>query len=256
MSEYCDLTGKVAVITGGSGGIGHAIAIGFAKHGADIVVTARTISKLEEVAKEIRSLGRKALAIASDVTDEQSVTNMVNQVMKTFPKIDILVNAAGMVNRKSAESISVAEFRQIIDFNTTGTFICCQAVGKVMIKQNGGKIINLSSIRSRFGTPVGAASYSTTKGAIDSLTRALACEWGKYNINVNAMAPSLILTELTRSLLADPAVLKSNTVRIPLGRMGELDDVVGPALFLATKASSFISGQIIPVDGGHSAGFM
>ena len=120
---------------------------------------------------------------------------MVNQVMKTFPRIDVLVNAAGIVNRKSAESVSVAEFRQVIDFNTVGTFICSQAVGRVMIKQNGGKIINLSSIRSRFGTPGGAISYSPSKGAIDSLTRALACEWGKYNIYVNALAPSLIVTD-------------------------------------------------------------
>ena len=112
MSEYCDLTGKVAVITGGSGGLGHAIAIGFAKHGADVVVTARTLSKLEGVAKEIQGLGRKSLAVVCDVTDEKSVADMVNQVMKTFPRIDILVNAAGIVNRKSAESVSVAEFRQ------------------------------------------------------------------------------------------------------------------------------------------------
>jgi NAD(P)-dependent dehydrogenase (short-subunit alcohol dehydrogenase family) len=256
MSEYFDLTGKVAVITGGAGGLGHVMAIGLAKHGADIVVVSRSQSKLDPVAAEIRALGRKAMAIAADVTDEKAVANMVEQVVKEFGKIDILVNGAGMALRKAADVLTVAEWKQVMELNTLGTFICCQAVARVMMKQKSGKIINLSSIRSRFGTSLGGVVYGPSKGAIDSLTRTLACEWGKYNIYVNAIAPSLILTELSKPMFADPIRLKANTERIPLGRMGELDDVVGPVVFLASKASSFVSGQIIPVDGGNSAGFM
>jgi len=256
MSELFDLTGKVAIVTGGSGGLGSAIAIALAKHGADVAVTARTLNKLEPVANEIRALGRKAIAISADVTDEQSVANMVDRVVKGFFRIDILVNAAGVANRKPAADIPVNEWQQVIDFNARGTFICCQAVGRVMIKQNSGKIINMSSLRGRFGTSLGGVAYGPSKGAVDSLTRTLACEWGKYNIYVNAVAPSLVLTELTRSLLSDPEQVKKNTARIPLGRMAELEDVIGPIVFLASKASNFVTGQIIHVDGGHSAGFM
>jgi NAD(P)-dependent dehydrogenase (short-subunit alcohol dehydrogenase family) len=256
MSELFDLTGKVALVTGGSGGIGSAIAVSLAKHGADVAVAARTLSKLEPVANEIRALGKKAMAISADVTDEQSVANMVDAVLTEFSRIDILVNAAGVANRKPAADIPVNEWQQVVDFNARGTFICCQAVGRVMIKQNGGKIINISSMRGRFGTSMGGVAYGPSKGAVDSLTRTLACEWGKYNIYVNAVAPSLVLTELTRSLLSDPAQVKRTTARIPLGRMAELEDVVGPVIFLASKASSFVSGQIIRVDGGNSAGFM
>ena len=256
MSELFDLAGKVAIVTGGSGGIGHAIAVSLAKHGADVVVTSRTLSKLEPVADEIRALGKKAMAISADVTDEHSVANMVNHVLKEFSHIDILVNAAGLALRKPAEDIPVNEWQQVIDFNARGTFICCQAVGRVMIKQSGGKIINLSSIRGRFGTSMGGVAYGPSKGAVDSLTRTLACEWGKYNIYVNAVAPSLVLTELTRFLLSDPEQVKKTTARIPLGRMAELEDIVGPTIFLASKASSFVTGQIIHVDGGNSAGFM
>ena len=256
MNDLFDLTGKVAIVVGGSGGIGHAIAVALARHGADVIVASRTLSKLEPVAGEIKALGRRSLAIAADVTDENSVVSMVERVVREFSRIDILVNAAGLTVRKSAEDISLKEWEQVIDFNARGVFICCQAVGKVMIKQHSGKIINVSSVRGRYGTPHSGVAYAPSKGAIDALTRTLACEWGKHNIYVNAIAPSLVLTDLSRKLLSNPEILKEITARVPLSRVAELDDITGPAIFLASKAANYMTRQILYLDGGTSAGVM
>lgn len=250
MADLFDLTGKVGIVTGGSGGIGRVLAIGLAKHGADVVVTSRTLAKLEPVAAEIQALGRKAKAIPCDVTSDRSVKDMVDRAVKEFSRIDILVNAAGINIRNSAEDIPVEDWQKVMDFNARGTFICCQAVGRVMIKQKSGKIVNLSSVRGRYGAPSGAIAYSPSKGAVDTLTRTLACEWAKYNILVNAVAPTLIETDLTRQALANPEFAKTMKARIPLGRWGFPEDVIGPTVFLAAKASDFVTGQIIYVDGG------
>lgn len=250
MTDLFDLTAKVGIVTGGAGGIGKALALGLAKHGADIVVTSRTLSKLEPVAAEIKAMGRRSLAVASDVTDERSVKAMVEQVVRAFSHIDILVNAAGINIRSSAEDIKIEDWQKVMDFNALGTFICCQAVGRVMIKQKSGKIVNVSSVRGRYGAPSGAIAYSPSKGAVDTLTRTLACEWAKYSILVNAVAPTLIETDLTRQALANPEFARTMKARIPLGRWGFPEDVVGPTVFLASKASDFVTGQIIYVDGG------
>jgi len=240
----------VAIITGGAGGIGKALALGLARHGADVVVTSRTLSKLEPVAADIKALGKKSLAVASDVTDERSIKAMVERVVQAFSHIDILVNAAGINIRNSAEDIPVEDWQKVMDFNARGTFICCQAVGRVMMKQNSGKIVNVSSVRGRYGALASGVAYCPSKGAVDSLTRTLACEWAKYNILVNAVAPTLIETDLTRQALANPEFAKTMRARIPLGRWGFPEDVVGPTVFLASKASDFVTGQIIYVDGG------
>jgi gluconate 5-dehydrogenase len=250
MADLFDLTGKVGIVTGGSGGIGRVLAIGLAKHGADVVVTSRTLAKLEPVAAEIQALGRKAKAIPCDVTSDRSVKDMVDRAVKEFSHIDVLVNAAGINIRNSAEDIPVEDWQKVMDFNARGTFICCQAVGRVMIKQMSGKIVNLSSVRGRYGAPSGAIAYSPSKGAVDTLTRTLACEWAKYNILVNAVAPTLIETDLTRQALANPEFARTMKARIPLGRWGFPEDVIGPTVFLASKASDFVTGQIIYVDGG------
>ena len=250
MTDLFDLTGKVGIVTGGAGGIGKALALGLAKHGADVVVASRTVSKLEPVAAEIEAMGKKSLTVASDVTDERSVRDMVDRVVKEFSHIDILVNAAGINIRNSAEDIPLEDWKKVMDCNALGTFICCQAVGRVMIKQKGGKIVNVSSVRGRYGAPSGAVAYSPSKGAVDTLTRTLACEWAKYNVLVNAVAPTLIETDLTRQALANPEFAKTMRARIPLGRWGFPEDVVGPMVFLASKASDFVTGQIIYVDGG------
>jgi len=250
MSDLFDLTGKVALVVGGAGGIGHAQALGLADAGADVVVASRKLEHLEPVAKEIRTRGRKSLAVTVEVTKEQSVADMVDSVLKKFPRIDILVNAAGLAIRKPADSFPIDEWQQVMDINARGTFLCCQAVGRVMIKQRSGKIINLSSVRGRYGLAANYAAYCASKGAVDTLTRTLACEWAKYNVLVNAIAPTIVETELTRPALADPAFAQSMKARIPLGRWAMPEDIVGATIFFASKASDFITGQILYIDGG------
>jgi len=250
MTDLFDLTGKVAVVAGGAGGLGHALALGLADCGADVTVASRKLEHLEKVAEEIRAKGRKALAVTVDVAQEQSVVDMVERILKVFPRIDILVNAAGLAIRKPADSFPIDEWQQVMDINTRGTFLCCQAVGRVMIKQRSGKIVNLSSVRGRYGLPADYAAYCASKGAVDTLTRTLACEWAKYNVLVNAVAPTIVETDLTRSALADPEYAQMMKSRIPLGRWAMPEDIVGPTVFLASKASDFVTGQIVYIDGG------
>ncbi len=250
MADLFDLTGKVAVVGGGAGGIGRALALGLADYGADVAVTSRGLEKLEKVAGEISNRGRKALAVPADITDEKSVQDMVTRTLNEFGHIDILVNAAGLAIRKPAEDFPIDEWQQVMDVNTRGTFLCCKAVGKVMIKQHGGKIVNMSSVRGRYGLPIDYAAYCPSKGAVDTLTRTLACEWAKYNILVNAVAPTVVETELTKPALADPEYAKRMKARIPLGRWAMPDDIVGATIFFASKASDFVTGQVLYIDGG------
>jgi NAD(P)-dependent dehydrogenase (short-subunit alcohol dehydrogenase family) len=248
-----DLTGKVIIVTGGAGGLGHPLAVGMAKAGADLVITSRTMSKLEPVAKEIKALGRKSLAITSDITDPKSLAAMVDQVVKEYSRIDVLVNIAGINARFSAEEFDPIEYEKVIKFNVVGTFLCCQAVGRVMIKQKYGKIINMSSVRGRNGPGVGGSAYATSKGGVDSLTRTLAVEWAKYNITCNALAPALVMTEMTKEFLSQPETYKRMTGEIPLARLGKPEDIIGPAVLLASSESDFMTGQIIYIDGGLTA---
>jgi len=250
MADLFDLTGKVAIVGGGAGGIGRALALGLADYGADVAVTSRGLEKLEKVAGEISNRGRKALAVPADITDEKSVHDMVTRTLNEFGHIDILVNAAGLAIRKPAEDFPIDEWQQVMDVNTRGTFLCCKAVGKVMIKQHGGKIVNMSSVRGRYGLPMDYAAYCPSKGAVDTLTRTLACEWAKYNILVNAVAPTVVETELTKPALADPEYAKRMKARIPLGRWAMPDDIVGATIFFASKASDFVTGQVLYIDGG------
>jgi len=250
MADLFDLTGKVAIVGGGAGGIGRALALGLADYGADVAVTSRGLEKLEKVAGEISNRGRKALAVPADITDEKSVHDMVTRTLNEFGHIDILVNAAGLAIRKPAEDFPIDEWQQVMDVNTRGTFLCCKAVGKVMIKQHGGKIVNMSSVRGRYGLPIDYAAYCPSKGAVDTLTRTLACEWAKYNILVNAVAPTVVETELTKPALADPEYAKRMKARIPLGRWAMPDDIVGATIFFASKASDFVTGQVLYIDGG------
>ena len=244
------MTGKVAIVVGGAGGIGRAQALGLAEAGADVVVASRKLEHLEPVAKEIQARGRKSLAVPVEVTEEKSVVAMVDSVLKEFSHIDILVNAHGLAIRKAADTFPIDEWQQVMDINTRGTFICCQAIGRVMIKQRSGKIINVSSVRGRYGLPADYAAYCTSKGAVDTLTRTLACEWAKYNVLVNAVAPTIVETELTRPALANPQFAQQMKSRIPLGRWAVPEDIVGATIFFASKASDFITGQILYIDGG------
>jgi gluconate 5-dehydrogenase len=248
--DIFDLTGRVALVVGGAGGIGHAQALGLADAGADVVVASRNLEHLNKVAEEVKAKGKQSIPVTVNVTDEKSVTEMVNNILKNFPRIDILVNAAGIAIRKPADTFPIDEWQRVMDINTRGTFLCCQAVGRVMIKQKYGKIINLSSVRGRYGLPAGYAAYCSSKGAVDTLTRTLACEWAKYNVLVNAVAPTIVETELTRSALADPAYANQMKSRIPLGKWALPEDIVGATIFFASKASDFITGQILYIDGG------
>lgn len=250
MARLFDLTGKVALVVGGSGGIGRAQALGLADAGADVVISSRKIENLEPVADEIRARGRQALAVTVDATKEDRVVDMVDKILKVFSHIDILVNAAGLAIRKPADTFPIDEWQQVMDINTRGTFLCCQAVGRVMIKQNYGRIINLSSVRGRYGLPAGYSAYCPSKGAVDTLTRTLACEWAKNNVLVNAVAPTIVETNLTRSALADPEYAKQMKARIPLGKWAMPEDIVGATIFFASGASDFITGQILYIDGG------
>jgi len=250
LASLFDLDGRVALVVGGAGGIGRAQALGLAENGADVVVASRRLDVLEQVADEIRDRGRKALAVSVDATKADLVAGMVARTLEVFPRIDILVNAAGLAIRKPADSFPIDEWQQVMDINARGTFLCCQAVGREMIKQGSGKIINLSSVRGRYGLPADYAAYCPSKGAVDALTRTLACEWAKYNVLVNAIAPTIVETELTRSALANPDYAKMMRSRIPLGRWATTDDLIGITVFLASKASDFITGQVIYVDGG------
>jgi len=250
MVNLFDLTGKVALVAGGHGGLGKAIALSLADAGADVAVASRNLDSLKDVAREIETKGRKSLAVKVDVVDAKQVNAMVETIMKTFPRIDILVNTAGLAIRKPADSFPIDEWQQVMDVNTRGTFLCCQAVGRMMIKQKSGKIINVSSVRGRYGLPAGYAAYCPSKGAVDTLTRTLACEWAKYNVLVNAIAPTVVETELTKGLLADAEYAKTLKARIPMGRWSLTDDIVGPTIFFASDAANFVTGQILYIDGG------
>ena len=250
MINIFDLTGKVALVVGGHGGLGKAIALSLADAGADVAVASRNLDSLKAVAREIETKGRKSLAVKVDVVDAKQVNAMVETIMKTFPRVDILVNAAGLAIRKPADSFPIDEWQQVMDINTRGTFLCCQAVGRIMIKQKSGKIINVSSVRGRYGLPAGYAAYCPSKGAVDTLTRTLACEWAKYNVLVNAIAPTVVETELTKGLLADAEYAKTLKARIPMGRWALTEDIIGPTIFFASDAANFVTGQILYIDGG------
>ena len=245
-----DLTGKVAIVTGGAGGLGRPISIGLAKAGADVVVDDLEKANPQAVADEVKALGRKALAVSYDVTSAAAMQEMVDKVMKEFGKVDILMNTAGINCRFSAEEMPAEEYEKVVRFNTLGTFLPCQAVGRIMIEQKKGKIINMGSVRGWVAPGMGGTAYATSKGGVHQLTRTLAVEWAKYGINVNGIAPALVMTDMTREFLSKPEIYSKMTAEIPMARLGVPEDLLGAIILLASDASDFITGQIIYVDGG------
>ena len=254
------LAGKVAVITGGNGTLGAAYARAFALHGAKVIVTARNKKTLEQTVASVRSVGGECEAICSDVTDPKSVEDLLSEAINLYGNIDILVNNAGMAFRAPAEEMPKSKFEQVMSVNVTGTLIPCQIFGRYFMQQGGGKIVNTSSVRGFCGHPDGYAAYAASKAAVDSLTKQLSTEWSikgaeaGFQINVNAIAPTLIKSPLTAEICDDPKRIAPFLSRLPMGRVAETNDMVGLVLFLSSPASNFINGQIIYVDGGCTAG--
>jgi 3-oxoacyl-[acyl-carrier protein] reductase len=241
------LEGKVALITGGARGIGQAIAMAFAKEGADIVVADVNMEIAQKTASEIEALGRKALALEMDVTSYEKVEEGINKILDKFGKVDILVNNAGITKDNLLLRMSQAEWDAVINVNLKGTFNCIRAVSRPMVKQRSGRIISIASIIGLMGNP-GQANYAASKAGIIALTKTVAKELASRNINANAVAPGFIQTEMTAKL---PEELKKKMLEaIPLGKLGTPQDIAPVCLFLASEESSYITGQVITVDGG------
>jgi len=250
--ELFDLSGRVGIITGGSRGIGFAIAEGLAGSGAISVIANRDASQGEEAAAKVRSKGWKAKAVSADVTQRKSVESLVSHVLKEFGRIDILVNSAAIILRKPIAEITDEEWDSLMATNLKGIFLCCQMVGKHMIERRQGKIVNISSNIIQPLQP-GRGLYAVSKAGLTQLTRVLAFEWAQYNVHVNAIAPGPTITDLNRKFFEDhPEDLKARIQSLPIGRMGQPQDHVGAALLLASPASDFITGQTLFVDGGSN----
>jgi 2-deoxy-D-gluconate 3-dehydrogenase len=247
-----DLTGKVAIVTGGNGGIGLGMARGLAQAGAAVVLAARNAGKSTDAVKELEALGAKAAMVAVDVTREASCREMVQKAVDRFGRLDILVNNAGTNIRKQPQEYALEEYHAVLNTNLTSAFMCCQAAYPAMVRAGGGKIINIGSMMSIFGASF-AAPYAASKGGMVQLTKALATAWAKDNIQVNAVLPGWIDTELTRKAREQVAGLHERVLaRTPAGRWGTPDDHAGIAVFLASAASDFVTGTAIAVDGGYS----
>jgi 2-dehydro-3-deoxy-D-gluconate 5-dehydrogenase len=247
-----DLTGRVAIVTGGNGGIGLGMARGLAQAGAAVAVAGRNAAKSEGAVKELQALGAKAALVKVDVTSQASCREMVDKTVEKFGRLDILVNNAGTNIRKQPQEYSLEEWHTVLDTNLTSAFACSQAAYPAMVRAGGGKIINIGSMMSIFGASFTAA-YAASKGGMVQLTRALATAWAKDNIQVNAVLPGWIDTELTRKAREQIGGLHERVLaRTPAGRWGSPDDHAGIAVFLASPASDFVTGTAIPVDGGYS----
>lgn len=254
VKELFDLEGKTAIITGGGRGLGEQIAEAFAEQGANVILCSRKVENCEKVAERLKKFKIKVAAQKCDVTNKAEVTNLVEQTVKEFGKIDILVNNSGATWGAPVEDMPLEAWQKVIDVNVTGTFLMSQAVGKQMIKQQSGKIINISSIAGFGGTDpkyMNTIGYNTSKGAIITFTKDLAVKWGEHNIQVNAIAPGFFPTKMSKVIIQhgkDYFLAKT-----PLRRFGSEKDLKGVAIFLASNASNYITGDVISVDGGMHA---
>lgn len=247
-----DITGKTAVVVGGTSGIGYTIAVGLAEAGADVVPTARRRELVEAAASEVEQRGRKSLRVISDVKDRSSLENVLAETLRTFGKIDILVNCAGRTKRAPTIDYPETEWTDILETNLTGALRSCQVFGAEMLKRGRGKIINITSLGS-FVALFEVAAYCASKAALASLTKSLAVEWGRYGININAITPGVFRTALTEQLLDDTERGREFLLRTPMERFGRVEELVGAAIFLSSEAADFVNGEVLVVDGGFLA---
>lgn len=254
MENIFDLTGKVAVVTGASSGLGVQFAKILAKYGADLTIIARRLERLQELSKEIESMGRKCLAVKCDVTIEKEIENAVNETVKTYGKIDILVNNAGVGTVGPTETLSEADWDKVVDTNLKGIFLFSKQAARHMIEKKYGKIINTASIYGVVGNSFfPTVAYHASKGGVVNLTRALAAEWAKHNITVNAIGPGFFPSEMTQSVINDANFNKYLEAYCPMKRWGKDGELNGILIYFASDASSYTTGQTVCVDGGWTA---
>jgi NAD(P)-dependent dehydrogenase (short-subunit alcohol dehydrogenase family) len=246
------LSGRVAVVLGGTTGIGRALSLGLAQAGADVVASARRTEEVNSVADEIERLGRRSLRQASDVTARPSLEALLAHVVSTFGKVDILVNCAGRTKRTPTLEVSEEEWGAILETNLTGTFRACQVFGRHMLERGYGRIVNIASL-STFVALYEVAAYSASKAAVASLTKSLAVEWGSRGVCVNAIAPGVFRTQLNERLLDGTPRGQEFLQRTPMKRFGKIEELAGACVFLASDASSFVNGEVLVVDGGFLA---
>jgi NAD(P)-dependent dehydrogenase (short-subunit alcohol dehydrogenase family) len=247
-----DLDGKVAVVIGGSSGIGRTLALGLAEAGADVVPSARRVELVNAIAEEIERVGRRSLRVSCDVADRESLEKLLQASLQAFGKVDILLNAAGFNQRAPTLDFSEADWDKLIDTNLTGTLRACQVFGRHMIERKYGRIINIASMGS-FLALFEVAAYCASKAGVASLTKSLAIEWARHGICVNAIAPGYFRTALSEKLLMGTPRGEEVLIRTPMKRFGELDELIGATVFLASDAASFVTGTLLAVDGGFLA---